>query len=274
MPKNALATVNLSRDQDQLIKDEPESRVKIVGEQHEFEVKLALDTNGRAVFFVPSPLTPLYINPEAVQFNEQSNLYELKPDHRDAIPEGLIPEKKLKNPTQLSTVLARVLSLWELKQNPVIIFYVQDRTYDEGRKKVDDSHLKAYLNKDEHPYCKLVKITKAEYDAFKAKNLSEAIYSFHDKDGALIQVCIYATQINKPELTSNWLILTGQDAQPIIKNANELLVNHGEEPIPPLETHAQVAGKSSLFTPLPANQATVTSPTTDTCRLSTTTSSI
>ncbi len=252
-------------------RDEPQSRKKIVGKQHEFELHLVLDTNGRAVFFVPSPLTPLYINPEAVQFNEQSSLYELKPDHKDAIPEGLIPEEKLKDPTQLSTVLGRVLSLWELRENSVIIFYFKDRIYDEGRKKVDDSQLKTFLNKRKN--YKLIEIAEDVYNEFKLKNLSEATYAYSDKNRALIRACIYAVQINTPNLPSNWKIVEGRDTQPIIKNVNELLIKYEEKPIPLLETHVQVPGKSSLFPSLPANQATISS-TTDTCRSSTTAPSI
>jgi hypothetical protein len=241
------------------LKTEPESRKRVVGKQHEIEEQLARDKNGRAVFFVNFPLTPMYISPDAVEQDPESDLFIIRPGFEHAIPEGLIPDAKVKNTEQLSTVLGRVLSLSKLEKNPVIIFYVEDR------KNVDDHQFKTFIS--QHDNFKLINITKDEYDEYKAKKISEATYAYHDENDQPIRSCIFATQIINPNLPSDWQILEGQDTQATITHLNELLKRHHQEPIHRVSISLLPA--TSLFAPLPVNEATNTSlPTTETCRSS------
>lgn len=167
----------------------------------------------------------MYISFEAIQFNEISRLYELKSNYKHAIPEGLISDDKLTDAAQLSTVLGRALLLSKLKQNSVIIFYVEDR-------KIDNSQFKVFLEK--YKNFKLIQISKTEYDEFKSqnKNIPEATYAYCDKEKQPIWRCIFSTQIINSHLFSSWKILNNHEAQNAIKHLNELLVRYNQKKIP------------------------------------------
>lgn len=247
---------------------EPELRETVVVRQREIEEALAHDTKGRAVFFVNFPLTPMFISPDAVEKDPESGLFKIKAEYKNAIPAGLIPVDKLNDTTQLSTVLGRVLSLWELKQNPVIIFYVEDRN-------VDPTQLVAFQK--QHPNFVLQQIVKAEdYTPFIGK-ISEATYVYLDAEKQQIRQCIFATQIINPNRPSAWQILEGQETQISITYLNDLLVKYGKEPIT-LETKTaeermkvstNILPTTSIFTSPTGEAANTCLPTTDTCRSST-----
>lgn len=247
---------------------EPELREKIVGRQREIEEQLARDAKGRAVFFVNFPLTPMYINPKAVEKDPKSNLYKLKKGYEHAIPKGLIPDDKLKDPVQLSTVLGRVLSLWELKLNPVVIFYVKDRIVDSTQFSFFKEN---HLNFDLQPIDEEI-----DYKPFIGK-ISEATYAYA-KDNQPIEQCTFSTQIIDPNRPSTWQILEGQETLVPITYLNDLLVKYGKEPITQLEaktndermaTSIPILPGISLFTHQQIGGAANTSlPTTETCRSS------
>lgn len=90
------------------ISDDAKLRVGVVSEQREVEEKLAA---GKAIFAVPSLLTPMFISPKYVTYDEKDSLYKLNTTDKSVLPAGLIPESKLQDPAQLSTVLGRVLSV-------------------------------------------------------------------------------------------------------------------------------------------------------------------
>lgn len=230
-------------EETKLSSDEPTLREKVVSNQREIEEALAYDKEGRAVFFVKFPLTPMYISHKAVEFNKKDQVYELKKDYKQAIPEDLIPKDKLKEPKQLSTVLGRVLSLWNLKENSVIIFYFKDRG------DVDDHEFNIF--KEEHPNFKLIRITEAEYDEFKSfkpkgENVAEATYAYTDQKKQAIRQCIFATQIINPNLPSNWQVLEGHETQASIEHLNELLVHHNQELIPVLTRTPDTGTEASI----------------------------
>jgi hypothetical protein len=92
-------------------------RTDVVNRQYSIEIKMAKHAEkGAAVFFVPSLLTPMFVNRKHVEKNAASQLFQLKqgPEADKTIPDGLIPQNKLDDPQQLSTVLQRVISINEL----------------------------------------------------------------------------------------------------------------------------------------------------------------
>lgn len=250
----------LNAETNKQLDDEAQSRKKIVGEQREIEEQLAADKNGRAIFFVKFPLTPLYISPDAVQFNEQSKLYELKPNHPDAIPAGLIPEEKLKDPEQLSTVLGRVLTLKKLEENPVIIFYVKHR------ENVDRTQFEVFCKK--RPNFILQQIDEAkDYTPFIGK-ISEATYAYRDKSEASIRQCIFATQIIDPNRPSAWQRFEGKKTQEPIADLNKLLLAYDKNPIDEMSASVSRA-PARFFSPQSANQAAANPSSTASCPSST-----
>lgn len=222
------------------LRTESELRKKVVVKQSEFEQLLTNSVDGRAVFLTPSILTPLFISIDAIRQNPNTKLLELKPGYENSIPAGLIPNEKLADPVQLDTVLRRVKTLHELKHN-VEIFYVEDR-------KVDDSHLKIFLS--EHPNFKLTKITKADYDKFKAKDkyVPEANYTYHDESGQPVFQCVLATQINTPNFPSDWKVLEGEATKKAIEYLNEFLKHQNCEAFhPKTKINPERTGAKPLF---------------------------
>lgn len=231
--------------------DEPALRKKVVGEQREIEEEFAHDGNGSAVFFVEFPLTPMYINPDVIEKDPKSELYVLKPDCKDPIPKGLIPDDKLQNPEQLSTVLGRVLSLWKLKKQNVIIFYLKDR------EEVDTTQFERF--KKEHPNFDLQQIEEVEYKGFFEK-IAAATYAYHDKSRHLLERCVFATQAIKPDKPSRWEVLKDLNAQEPIIELNKLLVKYKKDPIPLPHSIGRLTSQG-LFRFSPDEAANTISPT-------------
>lgn len=202
-------------------KDETKNRIEVVGKQYEVEKLVAKSTKGAAVFVVPSILTPLFISPEAVIFDE---LFKLKPGYEKAIPEGLIPEEKLKDPAQLSTVLARVLAVVEMLNSGINIIVLH---VDAERKKadkkmgfVDKKQVLELMNK--YPKkLSFTTISDADYQRYKDK-VCAATYCYNDGTGSHT-VGIDATQINSATTSQNWGIRTAQEAKDKLAQLDLLL---------------------------------------------------
>lgn len=85
-------------------------RISTVNDQAKIEEDIIASSElATAVFCVPTPLTPLYIEKKDIFLDEADGLYKIR--KAELIPNGLIPEDKLKDPKQLSTVLRRVLTI-------------------------------------------------------------------------------------------------------------------------------------------------------------------
>lgn len=181
--------------------DESEARKDIVGTQREIEIDVALSRAdgklGAAIFFVPTMLTPLYINPDDV-FQDSDGLFKLKEGKR--LPEGLIPPEKAADPAQLSTVLGRVLSMRDMLEEglPITVFLVN-----RGRPRVDNkaenvvwaegSLIERYKER-----LKIVDITKEEYEQNK-DSIAAASYLWWDQKGKMREAVFFASQINVPD---------------------------------------------------------------------------
>ncbi len=240
--------------------DPAELRINIVGQQRKIEEEFVNDPKGRAFFLVKNLLTPLYIDPNAVEYDPESNLFIIKPGFEQAIPKHLISKEVLEDPRQLSTVLGRVLSLNKLQKNSVLVFYIKERI------NVDT---KAYERfKMNHANFKFIEISEEIYQSFKEiliqekkEEVAEATYVYHqaESNNKLFEQCIFATQANNPAARSRWEILKGTDTTPAIKALNQLLEKHKLDLIPipiavadeefSLASSASELAKFRLFSP-------------------------
>ena len=251
--------------------DERALRIKVVGEQREIEVQLAGAEEGRAVFFVKFPLTPIYIPPKAIEQNKETKLFELKKGYEHAISKNLISKKVLEDPEQLSTVLGRVELLWESK-TPTIVFYVAER---------ENLGPEFEEFKEDRKNFEFFQISEEEYKSFKKKpeeEIAEATYAYYKKselEGTeLVVQCIHATQANNPFGSSRWKRLQGLCTAPAIIALNKLLIKCEKDPMPlPISPEDRmhhsisVLPNNSLFINEAANTRMPTD--TDTCRSST-----
>lgn len=258
--------------------DAAKLRIKIVGEQYKIEKRLIKDPTGRALYFVKNPLTPLYIDPKAVKYDPDIELFVIKPKFKHAIPKNLISEKVLNDEKQLSTVLARVLLLHQFIENRVIVFFVEER------KNVDTTMYEEF--KRHHPNFEFIQISEDEYQSKKMleegkEAIAEATFVYHESEleNKLIEQCIFATQANNPFSHNRLEILEGQNAARSIIRLNEFLTKQKINPIPVpikttdegrmLATSANKIPKAGLFTfqPQPTDSAINTNlPRTETCR--------
>lgn len=177
---------------------EAKARKDIVGTQREIELDVARSRAdgkmGAAIFFVPTPLTPLFINPDDV-FQDSDGLFKLKQGKR--MPEGLIPPEKAEEAAQLSTVLGRVLSMRDMLEAglPITVFLVNS-----GRPRVDNkaenvvpaqgSLIERYKER-----WKIVEMTKEEYDQNK-DSIAAASYLWWNQKGNMREAVFFASQIN------------------------------------------------------------------------------
>lgn len=247
---------------------EPEKRIEIVNKQHAIEMKLESDRTANVVFFLELLPTPMSISPDAVYFNSEKQLYEIKedPKYKNAIPKGLIPEQKLNDPKQLSTVLARSLSLWNLT-GKVWVFYTKDRGIE------DHAQIEAF--KQAHTEFILKIISTETYKSFKDKETPAATY-VSEENAEWVWQCIQATQIIKPNEPNPWRISLNDPKD--AGNINELMKMSGYEPLPlpgvnpatSMTASTSALTNVGIFMPLSANEAANTiSLSTETCRPST-----
>jgi hypothetical protein len=137
---------------------ESPQRQSIVLGQRDIEASLVEKMNSTnetdisSFFFVPTPLTPLYINPDDIEMDAQG-MYRLK--QGKYLPEGLIPDNKMNS---IHTVLARVLTVHAMLKAgiPVTIFCPSEqRAKADGLPGfVDDSQ----LNRAKRKYPRLLDI--------------------------------------------------------------------------------------------------------------------
>lgn len=206
--------------EEQPTRTETVNRIEVVGEQHKIEKQVASAKKGAAVFVVPSLLTPLFISPDAVLFD---GIHKLKEGSEQAIPDGLIPEEKMKDPKQLDTVLARVLTVMAMLKAGVNVVVLH---VDEERKKADKKM--GFVNKKRileltEQFAKnllLVPIADADYQNYKDKVCAATYYFDADKT---YSIGIDATQINSAVTSQNWGVRTEAVAIAKIDNLNELL---------------------------------------------------
>lgn len=230
---------------------ESENRIKVVGEQCEIEHAVANSKIGKAVFFVPTLLTPMYIPLEAVEIDREAQLYRLKPDY--PIPDGLIPQEKLENPEQLNTVLERVLSVNGMleKGSDIIILYVnRERKKVDGKEGfVDDSNIKA-LEKEYSNSLKLVAISETQYETYKESGVCAATYYYDSRQDTEQSIPLIkgvnATQIREPNTPNPWNILEGEAVKPSVDSLNKLLDELGLPPLGIQETAAKVDNPAAV----------------------------
>lgn len=120
-------------------------RISTVNDQAKIEEDIIASSElATAVFCVPTPLTPLYIAKEEIFLDKTDGLYKIR--NAELIPNGLIPEDKLNDPKQLSTVLRRVLTIHgmlEKGMKVVVLCKALDRpSLTDKQKMVVDSALK------------------------------------------------------------------------------------------------------------------------------------
>ncbi len=170
--------------------NEPKVRTENVNRQREIEVEVIASGKGDALFFVPTPLTPFYIDPNAVTQNAEG-LYVLKEGY--FIPDGLIPTEKQNNPAQLSTVLGRVLTVVDMLKKGIdvtVFCTTSDRPKADGKSgHVEPAHFKALQKQFSNLH--IVTIPSEKYASLK-DTLPAATYFFKDQI-----VSVYSQQIRE-----------------------------------------------------------------------------
>ena|SRR3990167_8810690 len=186
----------------------PQNRLDVLNAQHGIELQVAQSTDALAVFFVPVLPTPLYIDPEAIIQNPDG-LFVLKPGFENAIPDGLIPAEKQSDPLQLSTVLARVISMHQMLANGVkmMVLYVNPQRPKADHKAgfVDDAQIKSVIARTQ---LKLVSISDEIYTANKTQ-ICAATYCFFDDAREQHIIGIDAPQIQSRDSASECRVLQG-----------------------------------------------------------------
>lgn len=210
------------------IADDAKLRVEVVSEQRNVEEKL---TSGKAIFAVPSLLTPMYINPKHVIYDEKDSLYKLVENDLTLIPVGLIPEAKMRDPAQLSTVLGRVISVRKMLERAIemtILYTQKDRPKADNKEGFVDS-TEINLLVQQFKNCHLVPIDAKLYDEYKTK-VCAATY-FYDDNGVDTYVGIDANQINSTTANHDWGVKRDQAMVEKFEALNELLVECNLEPM-------------------------------------------
>lgn len=205
-----------------------EARVSVVTEQREFEEKLAA---GKAVFAVPSLLTPMFISPKHVIYDEKDSLYKLNTNDKSVIPDGLIPESKIQDPAQLSTVLGRVLSVRNMLERgiEITILYVQKERPKADNKvgHVDPAEIHVLTQQFKNLHLKPIEAKL--YDEFKTK-VCAATYWYDDK-GVDTYFGVDASQINSTTPHHEWGVKKDQAMIDKMEALNDLLIQCDLEPM-------------------------------------------
>lgn len=204
-------------------------RIAIVGEQRLIEESL---TMGSAIFVVQDMLTPLFISDEHVWLDAADGLYKLKNDDKALIPDGLIPEEKLKDPKQLSTVLGRVLSVPAMLKSGVKITVIHVNTHrpkaDKKPGLVDATNIAKLKEKYRNLHFQI--IPQATYDHYKTK-VCAATYC-DEQSGEKVFTGIDASQINSTISQHDWGVKKGDEkVEDKVSSLNHLLNEFSLEPI-------------------------------------------
>jgi len=213
--------------------NEPQKRIEIVGiVQRKVEFAVAKAKKAAAVFFVPTMLTPLYLNPDDVFLDNKDGLYKLKnfnPDDIVCVGEDankkktyqlapgvastsmaaflgeLMPLEKAKDPAQLSTVLGRVISMHEMLEAGVPVAIL---TTNMGRPKLNNPDALvevlpgSVLARHDNRITRVV-ISDGLYKLLKDK-IAAATYKLLNENGAERTVNIFASQINAANSTTKF----------------------------------------------------------------------
>ncbi len=210
------------------ISDEAQLRVAVVSEQREIEEKLK---SGKAVFVVPSLLTPMFINSKYVRYDESDSLFKLNTDDMSVIPDGLIPEAKMKDPAQLSTVLGRVLSVRGMLDRGIevtILYHQVDRPKASNSAEHVDSH-EIETMKKQYQNLHLKVIEQKRYEDFKTRVCAATFW--HDEDGVDNYIGIDASQVNTQTAHHDWGVKRDLGMIDKIEALNELLALCDYKPI-------------------------------------------
>lgn len=203
-------------------------RIAVVGEQRSIEESLI---KGSAIFVVQDMLTPLFISDEHVWLDAADGLYKLKNDDKGFIPNGLIPEEKLNDPKQLSTVLGRVLSMCAMLKNGVeitVIHVNMDRPKaDKKGGFVDATNISSL--KKAHSNLHFQIVPQATYDDYKTK-VCAATYC-DEQSGEKVFTGIDASQINSTKSQHDWGKKVNEQVENKISSLNDLLNDVGLQPI-------------------------------------------
>lgn len=209
-----------------VIDDKP--RIPVVEAQRLIEVSL---TTGSAIFVVKDMLTPLFISHEHVYLDEKDNLFKMKNDEKTFIPAGLIPEEKLNDPKQLSTVLGRVLSMRAMLESGVeitVIHMNRDRPKVGNNNEFVDSTNIVKL-KEQYKNLHFCIIPQETYDDYQTK-VCTATYC-DEQSGVKVFKGIEANKIHSITNQHEWGVKDDNQVAGKISSLNELLEDCGMTPI-------------------------------------------
>ncbi|MDD3029101.1 MAG: hypothetical protein PHS57_02300 [Alphaproteobacteria bacterium] len=205
--------------------NEPQKRIEIVGSQYEIEGDVARADKGtaNATFFLPTMATPFFFNPDDIYQDQGDGLFKLKEGAK--VPDGLMPLEKANDPAQLSTVLARVLSVQAMFDAGVSITIV---AVNAGRPRVDDpttnvlpadgSLLERYSGQ-----FKTLLIAEKGYDRIK-DSVGAANYEWLSK-GTRQFAAFFASQICVPDSEVKFDKCYGELARPYLLNVKSALAS-------------------------------------------------
>ncbi len=203
-------------------------RIAVVGEQRLIEESLAM---GSAIFVVQDMLTPLFISEEHVWLDASDGLYKLKNDDKALVPDGLIPEVKLNDQKQLSTVLGRVLSMPAMLKNGVEITVIHvniNRSKADNKQGfVDETNIAAL--KAKYPNLHFHIIPQDTYDHYKTK-VCAATYC-DEQSGEKVFTGIDASQINSTKSQHEWGVKADEKVEDKVTSLNHLLSDFHLQPI-------------------------------------------
>lgn len=157
----------------------------------------------------------MFVNPIYVVLED--GLYKLNVDAKEAIPDGLMPEAKLQDPQQLSTVLGRVLSVRAMLDRgvDVTILHVDPTEITSLKIKYKNLHLQA--------------IGKQLYDQYK--NLVCAATYRDEQSDEVTYTGIDASQINATAAHHDWGVKADQAVIDKIRYLDYQLIDCHLEPI-------------------------------------------
>ncbi len=209
---------------------EAQARISVVGSQRDIEAEVLAawreGATAAAIFLVPTPLTPFYIDPSHVRYDETDNLYKLVAGAD--LPKGLMPKAKAEDPQQLSTVLGRALtaSALVIEGVPVTVFVVKTerpQVENESENVIPDAG--SVMGKF-RKWINIVPISAQDYNEIKDL-LPAACYQCGN--GEQGQAVVFATQVNDPRGGgAKFDKLTGVDATPYITAVNVFALDKNE----------------------------------------------
>ena len=166
-------------------------------------------------------LTPLCLNPDDIYRDDKDGLFKFI--EGKIVPDGLMPPAKAQDPAQLSTVLARTLSMQDMLKAGVTIIIA---AVNSGRPRVDDGSTEVILPRGAliRKYRNVVALSEMDPD-FYAENkekIPAASYVWQiGEDGKT--AAVFASQINDPNSGVPFDKLYGNEALPFVDKAFDSL---------------------------------------------------